>query len=65
LEQLVPGFMKDTPEDPIDGRMLRLKQTAAGYMIYSVGLDETDDGGTEFDPTTSRPARDIAFFVER
>jgi hypothetical protein len=41
---------KDTlpvvPLDPYDGQPLRFRRTPAGIVIYSIGPDGTDDGGT-------------------
>jgi hypothetical protein len=45
LEALVPTFLSQLPSDPFDGRPLRYKRLSDGIMIYSVGVDATDDGG--------------------
>jgi hypothetical protein len=51
----------DVPSDPFDGQPLRYKKLAKGYVMYSVGKDGVDNGGTEgFGPGT-----DITFTVER
>jgi len=45
LEALVPTFLPQLPSDPFDGRPLRYKRLPDGIVIYSVGVDATDDGG--------------------
>ncbi len=39
--------------DPMDGALLRCRTLEPGYVIYSVGPDGTDDGGTEKEPSGS------------
>jgi len=46
LDALVPEFLSDIPLDPFDGKPLRMKSESAGVTLYSVGENETDDGGT-------------------
>ena len=31
----------------VDGKSIRLKKGASGWMVYSVGMDKVDDGGAE------------------
>jgi hypothetical protein len=51
----------EVPSDPFDGQPLRYKKLAKGYVVYSIGEDEVDNGGTQgFGPGT-----DITFTVER
>jgi len=64
LEKLVTGILEEVPKDPIDGQMLRFRKAGFGYAIYSIGLDEMDDGGNEFDPNNTKGGRDITFIVE-
>jgi len=69
LTDLAPAYLASVPEDPFDGEVLRYKQLDAGFVVYSVGPDQQDDGGTE------RPARrksrepepnyDLTFIIER
>ncbi len=53
LEALVPSFIRRIPSDPIGGAPLKYTKTGTGhYKLYSVGWNETDDGGPlgkEFD----------------
>ena len=70
LENLVPAYMEFVPKDPFDGRSLRYFTRENGFVVYSVGDDLTDEGGTERD-SRKRDARgktlpwDIPFIVER
>ncbi|MEJ2701209.1 MAG: hypothetical protein P8Z79_02080 [Sedimentisphaerales bacterium] len=71
LSQLVPTYLDAVPEDPFDGKDLRYKKRAAGFVVYSIGDDGTDDGGAEQLPSNKRPKGqpapnwDVTFIVER
>ncbi|MGA2499073.1 MAG: hypothetical protein ABSH20_15130 [Tepidisphaeraceae bacterium] len=52
LESLMPEYLTEIPLDPFDGKPLRTKLTAEKLVIYSIGPDLKDDGGTEFDNKT-------------
>lgn len=46
LEALVPKFMEALPHDVISGQPLKYRRTDDGqFILYSVGWNETDDGG--------------------
>lgn len=46
LEQLVPGYLDAVPVDQLTGEPFIYRPTAEDdYLLYSVGLDGTDDGG--------------------
>jgi len=46
LDTLVPRFIESVPTDVIDGKPLRYRlKPDAGYVLYSVGWNKTDDGG--------------------
>jgi tetratricopeptide (TPR) repeat protein len=46
LEALVPQFMESLPHDIINGQPLHYRRTSSGkFLLYSVGWNETDDGG--------------------
>lgn len=46
LSNLVPEFISQAPVDFMDGRPLRYYKTGDGhFVLYSVGLEGTDDGG--------------------
>jgi hypothetical protein len=47
LATLAPQFIKKIPDDVIGGGPLHYQRTADGkFLLYSVGWNETDDGGT-------------------
>jgi hypothetical protein len=56
LDQLVPQYADAIPADPFDGQPIRYKLLDKGYAVYSVGWNESDDGGG---------ADDLLFTVER
>lgn len=46
LEELVPQFITQLPHDIIGGKPLQYHRTADGkFLLYSIGWNETDDGG--------------------
>lgn len=46
LDSLVPEFVADLPHDIINGQPLKYRTTTDGqFVLYSVGWNETDDGG--------------------
>ncbi len=47
LEALVPEYLETVPADPFDGAPLRYRRLPEGYVVYSIGLNLQDDGGTE------------------
>jgi hypothetical protein len=67
LSDLVPTFLPAVPSDPFDGKPLRYKTLAKGYVVYSVGDDREDNGGAEKDSkgVSWVPGTDITFTVER
>ena len=47
LETLVPTYLDRVPNDVIDGAPLRYRRTTDGrYLLYSIGWDCRDDGGS-------------------
>jgi len=67
LSDLVPTFLPSVPSDPFDGKPLRYKTLPKGYVVYSVGEDREDNGGTEKNSKglSYVPGTDITFTVER
>jgi hypothetical protein len=61
VDELAPDFIPAVPQDPFDGKPLRMKRTARGLVLYSIGPDLTDNGGAPFDPNTR--TGDITFSV--
>jgi hypothetical protein len=46
LDALVPQFIPKLPHDIINGQPLNYRRNADGaFVLYSVGWNETDDGG--------------------
>ncbi len=45
LESLVPDYLDAVPLDPFTGDPLKYELTDGGFLLYSVGPNETDDGG--------------------
>ena len=46
LEDLVPGFLPAVPMDPFDGRPLRWVVKGDELVVYSIGRNRIDEGGT-------------------
>jgi hypothetical protein len=42
---LVPEFVTALPRDIIDGDHLRYRKTGDAFVLYSIGLNQSDDGG--------------------
>jgi hypothetical protein len=63
LQDLVPSFLGAVPADPFDGKPLRYNRLPKGYIIYSIGEDGVDNGGSEWNPDTK--TGDLTFTVER
>jgi hypothetical protein len=50
LEELVPGYLKALPLDPLAGQAVRYERTENGWFrLWSVGLNGRDDGGVTID----------------
>lgn len=64
LEALVPDYLPAIPSDPLDGQPIRFSKLGPGYVVYSVGEDREDDGGTEH-VRGKIEHTDITFTVER
>ena len=46
LDGLAPRFIAQLPHDIINGQPLHYRRTEDGkFLLYSVGWNETDDGG--------------------
>ncbi|NOT00335.1 MAG: hypothetical protein HOP29_06875 [Phycisphaerales bacterium] len=64
LDELVPEYLATVPRDPFDGQPLRMAVTADGITIYSVGENESDDGGDVAKEDASR-SPDVGFRLLR
>jgi len=45
LGALVPGILKEVPVDPFTGRPLVYRRDGEGFIVYSLGSNQKDDGG--------------------
>jgi hypothetical protein len=65
LEDLAPEFIPSVPTDPFDGKPMKMKRTKRGLVVYSVGPDGIDNGGTPIPPPSigAKQTGDITFEV--
>ncbi len=59
LDELVPKQLKKVPLDPFNGKPLRYRLTDKGYLLYGVGSNGQDDGGTTC--SDNPPGDDVKF----
>jgi hypothetical protein len=45
LDELVPGLLTEVPIDPFTGKPLVFRREGEGFIVYSLGSNEKDDGG--------------------
>jgi hypothetical protein len=45
LDALVPGILSEVPIDPFTGQPLVYRRDGEGFIVYSLGSNEKDDGG--------------------
>jgi hypothetical protein len=50
LEVLAPKFLEKVPHDIIGGQPLKYRRTGNTFILYSIGWNEIDDGGTPSPP---------------
>lgn len=55
LTTLVPEFLNEVPRDIINGGELVYDQENGAYVIYSVGWNESDDGGRAINDKAGKP----------
>ena len=48
LGELVPKYLAALPADLFSGKPLAYKPSADGFLVYSVGVNGTDDGGRDY-----------------
>jgi hypothetical protein len=63
LEELVPDYLAAVPEDPFNGERLRFVRKPWGLVIYSVGQDLIDNGGTLTAPEVEADGPDVGFIL--
>jgi hypothetical protein len=51
LAELVPAYLPTVPVDQFDGKALRYKVVDGKPLLYSVGCDGVDNGGTPYTPS--------------
>lgn len=60
LDDLDPAFLAEVPKDPLTGAALVYKPSPDGsFVIYGVGWNETDDGGSLHSPTSKNPQKQL------
>jgi hypothetical protein len=66
LSALVPDLLPVAPIDPWSGAELIYRRTERGFVVYSVGPNQRDDGGGEapFTGTDDEQMDDVIFRVE-
>ena len=67
LGDLVPRYLKQIPVDPYNGASLKYERHNLGFVVYSIGKDGVDDGGTERARKPrgqEEPNYDLTFIVE-
>lgn len=47
LDQLIPKYIAKLPSDRFGAGPFRYKATDKGYVLYSIGMNEKDDGGID------------------
>jgi hypothetical protein len=65
LSELVPAFLPALPLDPFTGKPLHYRLIPRGYLLYSVGADQVDNGGFAKRAGTNESQYDLPFRVER
>jgi hypothetical protein len=68
LGNLVPDYLDSVPLDPFDGKEIRYKKLDRGFVTYSIGENQIDDGGNEVpkDKNQKQDSNyDITFIVEK
>ncbi|MBX7259490.1 MAG: hypothetical protein K1Y02_24230 [Candidatus Hydrogenedentes bacterium] len=50
IEELTPSYCASAPIDPYSGMPMKLRPAENGFVVYSVGPNQIDDGGVEIEP---------------
>jgi ABC-type transport system involved in multi-copper enzyme maturation permease subunit len=45
LDKLTPKYLQKIPHDFVNGKPMKYKVAPEGYVLYSIGLNQVDDGG--------------------
>ncbi len=72
FSDLVPVYLPQVPQDPFDGGPLRYRRLEPGFIVYSIGPNQADDGGKQRRPVKGNKGvqasaydYDMVFIVER
>lgn len=65
LPDLMPQYLPKMPQDPFSGQSLRYVLQAEHYLVYSVGVDGVDSGGTFEQGPSDRHPPDIGLKMPR
>lgn len=68
IENVIPDYLDSVPLDPFDGQEIRYKKLNEGYVVYSIGEDQIDDGGREKPKDNKQNGNstyDITFIIEK
>ena len=61
LDALAPGYLERVPQDIFSGAALIYRRSEKGYLLYSVGVNERDDGGRTF--SDAAPGDDLSIRI--
>jgi hypothetical protein len=61
LAVLTPALLPEVPLDPYDGAPLRYRRLDDGVVVYALGPDGADNGGTLDRKAPMRPGTDLGF----
>lgn len=61
----IPTYAESLPLDPFTGKDFLYKHDEIGYMVYSVGDDQKDDGGQLEHKTEDKTPSDWGIRVRR
>jgi hypothetical protein len=61
LAELTPAYLNAVPLDPYDGKLLKLRATEDGLLIYALGKDRKDSGGKMDRKRLNEPGANIVF----
>ncbi len=66
LEELVPQYLREEPEDYFSDGKARYRKDGVGFTVWSIGSDGKDnDGARNLSDTSGRDGHDIVFRVTR
>ncbi len=64
IGDLVPSYLSEIPRDPFDHEPLRYIRDDTRVILYSIGLNRNDDGGTQVDRLDPEQPGDIVWVLE-